>query len=770
MSTESGNGRLAALVFGGALLAAVFAWWMSLAPRPLPLDAPAEAFSAHRAITHIEQTALEPHPGGSHANEEVADYIVAQLKAMNVEMAYERPIMRMGRNSVERNAAILARVPGTSSTGGFAVDAHYDSTPYGPGAADDLSGVAAMLETIRALQAGPPLMNDVLFCFADKEETRGPGGPQVFIDHPWFEDVRVVLGLETRGTSGPALMFETGEENGFLIRQMAKAGVHPRATSIMFDFYDRMPFGSDFTRYKRLGIPGYNIAYIDDFCYYHTKLDTPENVSLASLQHHGCYTLGLARHLGNIPLENCKAPNAAYFNTIGSHMVVYPLSWGGPLAVAVLLLVAAIFAYGFLKKRISILGTLGSFGVCLASIVLSVLATTPFAYLTYYQFREHALYRNNSFSLAMVLIGLGIFVLMARLVRNRIRPQDLLAGVVLLCATVLVVFQIYLPGGSYAVTWPLLFLSLAFMALLRGSEDESPSEQRITATALGALPGIVLLVPTIVIMSYALTALAVPILLPTVLLIAIFLLPQTTLIPAKRHAAIGLCLLVAGGLLYTATFATLTPSPTRPWQNSLSYAINFDTGEAWWISGDPKLDEWTRNFFDDNTPRVSIAEFLEKDDGFTYLQAPAPTSPFGKTVLSILEDRVEGNRRFLKLFVDSPRDAQRIDLKLLSDVRVYEAKALGIKVEASHRESRETRRRSWELSLDTIPFEGGEIELEVETGKPVEIRVREMSCKLPDLPEFTPRPDDMMTEPNRVLDRRRRLRSNHTFSIATFRF
>ena len=39
-------------------------------------------------------------------------------------------------------------------------------------------------------------------------------------------------------------MFETGRDNGFLIRQLASR-IKPRATSFMFDFYDRMPFGSD---------------------------------------------------------------------------------------------------------------------------------------------------------------------------------------------------------------------------------------------------------------------------------------------------------------------------------------------------------------------------------------------------------------------------------------------------------------------------------------------------------------------------------------------
>ena len=53
--------------------------------------------------------------------------------------------------------------------------AHYDSVPFGPGAADDGAGVVTLLETARALKAGPPLKNDVIFLFTDGEEAGGGG-------------------------------------------------------------------------------------------------------------------------------------------------------------------------------------------------------------------------------------------------------------------------------------------------------------------------------------------------------------------------------------------------------------------------------------------------------------------------------------------------------------------------------------------------------------------------------------------------------------------
>ena len=50
---------------------------------------------------------------------------------------------------------IVARVPGTDSTGAIALVSHYDSVPSSYGASDAGAGVAAILETVRILQLGP---------------------------------------------------------------------------------------------------------------------------------------------------------------------------------------------------------------------------------------------------------------------------------------------------------------------------------------------------------------------------------------------------------------------------------------------------------------------------------------------------------------------------------------------------------------------------------------------------------------------------------------
>lgn len=768
MESNSVSSRVAALVFGGALAAAIFAWWMSLPPSPLPADAPAVDFSAYRAHEHMKQLAPgPPHPGGSHENEKNYDYIASQLQAMGVEYKVEKQLRyNGGGRTVSREGAVLARIPGTASTGAFAVDAHFDSTPYGPGATDDVSGCSAMLETIRAIKAGPPLKNELLFCFIDKEEMGG-GGPSLCIDHPWFKDVKCVLGLETRGDAGPALMFETGEENGFMIEQLAKSGAHVRATSIMFDFYGRMPFGSDFTQYKRQGYPGLNVAYIDGFCNYHTMLDSWQNASLASLQHHGDYTLSLCRQLGNVSLENCKGPNQTYFNTIGSHFVVYPMSWGWPITITVLAFFLAVLALGFVRGRLSVLGMIAAVAVHLVSTLLSIAIGMPLAYFVYARFQEQALYRNNMFSLAFVLIALGVFALLSRLVRGRVGAASLYAGALLLWAAPLLAAQYYLPGGVFAVTWPLALATVGLLILVLAKDSDAPAPRTLAIASVAALPSVILLAPSFAMFSYTLTSLAVPLFSALVLAVVAFYLPQTFLLPRARHTQAGLALLAGGFLLFTLAFLSNTPSTTRRHINCLAYGVNFDTNEAAWLSDERNLDEWTRNFFKEDAPRVKLSEFLGGDPN-EYRRGPAPMPGFGKFVMEKREDTVVDGKRHLKFFIDSQCDAQEVRIHL-SGSEVYAAKLLGHDMKIKRKDD------DWDTRLIMMPFEGGELELETEADKPLQFAVHEVVFKLPEnLPNFPPRPDWMMSQTNRrlasVIDRDMTLKSNHTYAVCSYSF
>lgn len=64
------------------------------APRPLPKDAPADQFSAYRAIDHAFACSMEPHPSGSRNNDRVAEYFLKAVKDIGLEAEFmAKPVL-----------------------------------------------------------------------------------------------------------------------------------------------------------------------------------------------------------------------------------------------------------------------------------------------------------------------------------------------------------------------------------------------------------------------------------------------------------------------------------------------------------------------------------------------------------------------------------------------------------------------------------------------------------------------------------------------------
>jgi len=114
---------------------------------------------------------------------------------MDVPTEVQTAVNPFGDCGVYHN--VLARIPGTANTKAFAMEAHYDSVPYGPGADDDCGGAGVTLELARILKQGPPLKNDIIMCFSDSEEIN-------------VGDARAFAGSFSAPLSGEALPAEYG--------------------------------------------------------------------------------------------------------------------------------------------------------------------------------------------------------------------------------------------------------------------------------------------------------------------------------------------------------------------------------------------------------------------------------------------------------------------------------------------------------------------------------------------------------------------------------
>ena len=267
-------------------------------PGPEPVDAPARSFSAARAAEVLDRLLAgdeSPHPTGSEAAAAVLGRIRQELAKLDWESEVQEAVGVGPGGTVGRMRNLVSRRTGKQDEQpSVLVAAHYDSVGAGPGVADDLAGVAALIEVARALGRSQPERTVVLL-FTDGEEAGLVGAEAFLDDHPWAEDVGVVVNLEARGVSGPSHMFQTGDDNGWLVSAWASEARRPDANSVSAEVYRRMPNDTDFTVFLERGIAGLNFAFIGGWYAYHTPLDDREHLSLASLQHQGEQVLAAVR-------------------------------------------------------------------------------------------------------------------------------------------------------------------------------------------------------------------------------------------------------------------------------------------------------------------------------------------------------------------------------------------------------------------------------------------------------------------------------------------
>jgi hypothetical protein len=454
--------------------------WASSSQRSLPAPAPANApdstFSSARAMSQLVEIARAPRPVGAPEHTRVREYLLDRLGEMGLEPQVHGSLHQTRAGQSVRAVTVrnvLARIPGRASTGAILVTAHYDAVPVSPGAGDDGVGVVAILETARALLAGPPLDNDVILLLTDAEEVGLLGARSFVAEHPWMDDVSVVLSVEMRGAGGPSIMFETGADNGWIIEAMKAGDPRPMAPSLAVEVYRRLPNDTDFTPFREAGIQGLNFAGIHDAWVYHQATDVPANVSEATIQHHGMRVLGIIRELGARDLSEVRAPDRIHFVLPVVGLVHFPVSWMLPLALACFVLWLAVIALTLVRGA-GVAGLLTGFGLAVVAMVLAaavgwgLMRWLP-AFHPEFQTMTPAFHGEGWYVLALVAMGLAVVVGLLGLARRRFALSGLAAGAL----------AVPVVGGAAAAA----LAPLAAVILV------GPATAGVAATALGALAG-----------------------------------------------------------------------------------------------------------------------------------------------------------------------------------------------------------------------------------------------------------------------------------------
>ncbi|HMD58346.1 MAG TPA: M28 family peptidase, partial [Steroidobacteraceae bacterium] len=223
------------------------------APRPEPLDAPPQEFSATRAKAVLRELIDDgvAHPLGTAADAMMRERIVQHLQNLGFAPELQTGLVCNPGGVCGVATNVVVRIPGRQGDhDAVLLCAHYDSWAVSPGASDDGASVAAILEIARILRARPAAQHPVVLLIDEGEEV-GLLGAQLFLrEDPWARQVRAAVNLDARGNSGQSFMFETGSANAWLLDLYRRAVSHPATNSVQYLVYKLLPNDTDFTVFK----------------------------------------------------------------------------------------------------------------------------------------------------------------------------------------------------------------------------------------------------------------------------------------------------------------------------------------------------------------------------------------------------------------------------------------------------------------------------------------------------------------------------------------
>lgn len=649
----------------GVLLFVFLSLALFRAPQSLPASAPAEAFSAERAFEHTKMIAQSPHSMATEEHKRVKQYIVEELGRLGLDTSVQSTTAIQNQSEVYAGFVhnVVGIIKGIEGSKALLIVGHYDTKLHTCGAADDGSAVAAMLESARVLRCLPPLKNDIIFLFTDGEES-GLFGAKAFVDENRLAaKIGIVLNIEARGSSGPSITYEVSSENGWIMREYAKAVPYPIAPSIAYEIYKLLPNDTDFTVFKEAGFAGFNIGFIDDFVNYHSMTDSKENLSLRSLQHHGSHIVAIASHFGNLDLTNVHARDVVYFNWIGHALILYPIGLNKLFVMLITALLIVVLFLGFRNKRISGLRVL--LGILIFALALFAALGVAFIlqrgvklmYPHYSNYFASNFYNVRCYFWAFSAITVAVFTSVYTLFFRKINVDNLLLGVVLVNYGLVFAFLKFIPSGAYLAIFPVLLTLVGLSVCYSANLFDSPKAWAFAIVQLiWIFPIISLLAPLtqMLFVTFGLdtifVGLALLIILTGYLLMPIYKvhLAGKWLLPIIS-ALVGVVALVFGH--FTSGY-----TKQKPLQSNVSYYYNADTGDCLWASTNLRVDEWNAQFF--THPVVEPLSEIYPEATRNRLKSVAPCVDLVTPELQTLSDSVRGTDRWLRVTLKSNRNAQ----------------------------------------------------------------------------------------------------------------
>lgn len=767
------------------LLTMVVLAWVGLlqltTPEPASATAPETDFSAARAMAYLDQIAPD---GSSRAigmpgHDRARDYLARQLTLMGLqpELHSSTSVLRfVGADSFGAGTVtnVIARLPGSDSTGAVVLNAHYDGGSTGPAAGDNGAGVAAVLETVRAIRAGPPLTNDLVIVFSDGEENGDLGSAAFNQDHPWAQDVRLAVNFEAQGSGGPAILYATSNDNGWLTEQYFAVAPSASAYSLLPQLVQRLPgmrLACDLEDYLLKDSDGLGFVFASDTPAYHSAQDSLANIDRGSIQQEGENTLAVLQHFGNADLVGMPREADRVFFTVLPGVVAH---YGGglvvPFALLATLLTLGVIAGGVRRRLLSI----GGAAVGVATLLVGSLATTVLVALLWFAIRATngdyrvlmvGTYQARLFTVALSLAAVALMAGMYWLLGRRFRADDLYAGALLAWLLPTWWVGLVLPGASYLTVWPLVFalLPLAWSVVRTGQDPRSWLHLVLLVGAV--VPAFVLIPGT----AYQVVALLNRLDyfstltggFPMLGLWAVFVAPLVGLYlrqvgllselagPSRRWAApAGIGVLALALIGYANLVSGFDAGHPRP--NHIAYEVDGTTGEARWVSLDHDPDAWTEQFLT-AVPAATVYE-LAPGAKVPALATAAPRVPIALPSTEIVSDSTANGGRTVTFRILSPRAPASMEAVIGAPGAIRTAAVNGRSLDLADYGPAGSGRL--QFGFAGMPPAGIEVVLGVQSDGPITLDLSETDYGLPATPGMTvrPRPDDTMPATGLPLD------------------
>lgn len=641
-SSSSPPGGLAGLAASLLLIAAL--GWAVLRPAqpplpaPAPLDAPAAQFSAARAQQHLAVLAQTPRPIASSANRAARDYLLGQLRAIGLDPQVQRALVQ--KNYVDYNANyaatmgvvhnVLVRLPGTAPDRlrrpALLLAAPLDSALASLGAARGAAPVSALVETLRALRAGPPLANDVLVLFADGELVGGLG-MQAFVEqHPWAREVGLSLRFDGAGSGGPLELYNTHGASGSAIDGWLRAAPDVRGSSLMHEIVQLAPGALRIGALATLEAPVLQFANRDKPFDRRGVLDTPQRLQPATLQHMGDAMLRLVRAYGEQKLVAQASSGQVVFALplLGTVHYSGELVWPFTGLTCLLLFGCVCLAMQRSGVRYPALLQAGfivpSVAVALGIVAWQLWMHVPALHRAWNPAApEHTRYALLYLGGVCALCA-GLFLVAQRLLQ-RLTGTAAAMLAALFCLTLVLLLASWLaPGASWLVVWPLLAALASFAGLHARRVARWPAPARLAVLLAGVLPAVVLVLPALRDSYLVLSPLRMN--LPVAMLALLLGVSMALLAHARRFFGRVLVLAGLGSLALAGSADDFSEAPPIR-ANELVYYKDMPSWDAYWLHPDAPLAPWERQLFSNlKQPHIFVNAFGWESPKQWYAWAP----------------------------------------------------------------------------------------------------------------------------------------------------